>query len=53
MEMVFEGVIEGVLIQFQDDAKSEAEAIAVDKIVNMFRFYMHQVLKVCKHQEHS
>ena len=41
MEMVFEGVSRrSFSFSFKMMPKSEAEAIAVDKIVNMFRFYM-------------
>ena len=41
MEMVFEGVDRrSFSFSFKMMPKSEAEAIAVDKIVNMFRFYM-------------
>ena len=41
MEMVFEGVSRrSFSFNFKMMPKSEAEAIAVDKIVNMFRFYM-------------
>ena len=41
MEMVFEGVDRrSFSFSFKMMPKSESEAIAVDKIVNMFRFYM-------------
>ena len=41
MEMVFEGVDRrSFSFSFRMMPKSESEAIAVDKIVNMFRFYM-------------
>ena len=41
MEMVFEGVDRrSFSFSFKMMPKSEADAIAVDKIVNMFRFYM-------------
>ena len=55
MEMLFEGVDRrSFSFTFRMMPKSEAEAIAVDKIVNMFRFYMAPSFEgAATHQEHS
>ena len=56
MEMVFEGVDRRSFnFTFRMMPKSESEADAVDKIVNMFRFYMAPSFDgdIQTHQEHS